>query len=39
MSISEEEVNIFARAHCLKITQNVAFEFLKFGIFPQFLSY
>ena len=26
-------------AHCLKITQNVAFEFLNFGIFHQFLSY
>ena len=25
-------------AHCLKITQNVAFEFLNFGIFHQFLS-
>ena len=26
-------------AHCLKINQNVAFEFLNFGIFHQFLSY
>ena len=26
-------------AHCLKIPQNVAFEFLNFGIFHQFLSY
>ena len=26
-------------AHCLKISQNVAFEFLNFGIFHQFLSY
>ena len=26
-------------AHCLNITQNVAFEFLNFGIFHQFLSY
>ena len=26
-------------SHCLKITQNVAFEILKFGIFHQFLSY
>ena len=26
-------------AQCLKITQNVAFEFLDFGIFHQFLSY
>ena len=25
--------------HCLKITQNVAYEFLNFGIFYQFLSY
>ena len=28
-----------AGAHCLKITQNVAFEFLNFVIFHQFLSY
>ena len=27
------------QSHCLKITQNVAFEFLNFGIFHQFLSY
>ena len=26
-------------SHCLKITQTVAFEFLNFGIFHQFLSY
>ena len=26
------------QAQCLKITQNVAFEFLNFGIFHQFLS-
>ena len=26
-------------SHCLKITQNVAFEFLDFGIFHQFLNY
>ena len=26
-------------SHCLKITLNVAFEFLNFGIFHQFLSY
>ena len=26
-------------SHCLKITQNVAFEFLNFGIFHQFLTY
>ena len=28
-----------ASSHFLKITQNVAFEFLNFGIFLQFLSY
>ena len=27
------------KEQCLKITQNVAFEFLNFGIFHQFLSY
>ena len=26
-------------AHCLKITQNVAFEFFYFGILHQFFSY
>ena len=26
-------------SHCLKITQNVAFEFFTFGVFQQFLSY
>ena len=26
-------------SHCLKITQNVAFEFSNFGIFHHFLSY
>ena len=31
--------NFFSKTHCLKITQNVAFEFLNFGIFHQFLSY
>ena len=32
--------NFWHRAHCLKITtQNVAFEFVNFGIFHQFLSY
>ena len=30
---------IFIQAQCLKITQNVAFEFFNFGIFHQFLSY
>ena len=29
----------FPFPHCLKITQNVSFEILNFGIFPQFLSY
>ena len=29
----------FSVPHCLKITQNVAFEFFNFGIFHQFLSY
>ena len=27
------------RPHCLKITENVAFQFLNFGISHQFLSY
>ena len=31
--------SLFTASHCLKITQNVAFEFLNFGIFHQFLSY
>ena len=31
------EVSSFS--HCLKITQNVAFELFNFGIFHQFLSY
>ena len=30
---------VYRLAHCLKITQNVAFEFLNLGIFHQFLSY
>ena len=29
----------FLEITCLKITQNVAFEFLNFGTFHQFLSY
>ena len=29
---------MMTRTHCLKITQNVAFEFLNFGIFHHFLS-
>ena len=28
-----------SNSHCLKITQNVAFEFFNIGIFHQFLSY
>ena len=32
--------NVFlTKAQCLKITQNVAFEFFNFGIFNQFLTY
>ena len=27
------------KSHCLKITQNVTFEFWNFGIFHQFLTY
>ena len=30
---------ICTTAHCLKITQNVAFQFLNVGIVYQFLSY
>ena len=33
------DFSILNAAHCLKITQNVAFEFSTFGIFHQFLSY
>ena len=37
----ENKVNSFLppSSHCLKITQNAAFEFLNFGIFHKFLSY
>ena len=31
--------SLFTALQCLKITQNVAFEFLNFGISHQFLSY
>ena len=31
------KINNFAYSYCLKITQNVAFEFFNFGIFHQFL--
>ena len=30
---------VYNPAHCLKITQNVAFEFLNFGIFHQFFFF
>ena len=33
-----ETSSFWTGAHCLKITQNVAFEFFNFGIFHQFLS-
>ena len=40
MLASESNHKTFAcAAHCLKITQNVALEFLNFDIFHQFLSY
>ena len=32
-------LHVFHEAQCLKITQNVSFEFFNFGIFHQFLSY
>ena len=35
----ESDLEALRLTHCLKITQNVAFEFLNFGIFHQFLSY
>ena len=31
--------HLFRPPYCLKMTQNVSFEFLNFGIFHQFLSY
>ena len=34
VKVSSQEPSL----HCLKITQNVAFEFLNFGIFHQFLT-
>ena len=34
---SKTESGVYSQ--CLKITQNVASEFLNFGIFHQFLSY
>ena len=36
---SDLKVQIPPKLQCLKITQNVAFEFLNFDIFHQFLSY
>ena len=35
--LPKSHINIVS--HCLKMTQNVAFEFWHFGIFHQFLSY
>ena len=37
ITLEEDQNRIIPR--CLKITQNVAFEFLNVGIFHQFLSY
>ena len=39
MSYLKFIIQVLFSAKCLKITQNVAFEFLNFGIFHQFLSY
>ena len=36
---NKDTVKLLFQAQCLKITQNVAFEFLNFGIFHHFLSY
>ena len=36
---SEHCVHFSSSAHCLKITQNVAFEFFDFGISHQFSTY
>ena len=36
---AELSLKIQVTPQCLKITQNVAFEFLYFGIFHQFLFY
>ena len=37
---SEALIQVYClSSHCLKITQNVAFEFLNSGIFHQFLTY
>ena len=33
------KIEEFLAIHCLKITENVAFEFFNFGISHQFLSY
>ena len=35
----EQEILFQVTPHCLKIPQNVAFEFFNFGIFHRFLSY
>ena len=39
MLVDSQADGIGNLAHCLKITQNVSFEFLNFGISHQFLSY
>ena len=39
LTIANEVSTVSTTTHCLKIIQNVAFEFLNFGIFHQFLSY
>ena len=37
--IYSDVIDLIDYVHCLKITQNVAFELLNFGIFHQFLSH
>ena len=34
----QQKSKTFLTAQCLKITQNIAFEFFNFGIFHQFLT-
>ena len=34
-----QNLDFWHQTHCLKITQNVAFEFLNFGIFHQIVSF
>ena len=38
-TVGEEVTFKKAHSYCLKINQNVSFEFLKFGVFHQFLSF